>query len=157
MKKFLCMFTATTLLAACTSSSSSDTATATACKAVTKQEIARLFDRWNASLQSGDPKKVVANYAPDSILLPTVSNKVRFTAEEKEDYFHHFLEYKPKGSIDLSYIQIGCNSAFDAGLYTFTYAKTGEKASGRYSFNYKWDGKEWLITEHHSSLMPETK
>jgi hypothetical protein len=61
------------------------------CKVTTEQEIASLFDRWNQSLQTGDPHKVVANYAERSILLPTVSNKPRLTPAEKEDYFHHFL------------------------------------------------------------------
>ena len=56
------------------------------CRAVSEKEIAALFDRWNASLKTGEPKKVVANYAPKSILLPTVSNKPRLTAAEKEDY-----------------------------------------------------------------------
>ena len=65
------------------------------CKATTEQEIASLFDRWNQSLQTGDPHKVVANYAERSILLPTVSNKPRLTPAEKEDYFHHFLEDRP--------------------------------------------------------------
>lgn len=125
------------------------------CKATTKQEIAALFTRWNDSLKSGDAKKVVANYAPDSILLPTVSNKPRFTAEEKEDYFHHFQENKPSGKIDLQYIQINCNTAIDSGLYTFTYAKTGLSVSGRYTYTYGWDGSQWLITSHHSSMMPE--
>jgi uncharacterized protein (TIGR02246 family) len=125
------------------------------CKSVTQPEIAALFDRWNQSLLSGDPKKVVANYASHSILLPTVSNKPRLTPEEKEDYFLHFLEKKPSGKIDMNYIEINCNTALDVGLYTFTFAKTGQKVSGRYSFTYRWDGKNWLITSHHSSVMPE--
>lgn len=126
-----------------------------ACQSVTEPEIAALFDRWNRSLQTGDPKQVVANYANRSILLPTVSNKPRLTPEEKEDYFHHFLENRPVGSIDFRYIDIGCNTALDAGLYSFTYGKTKQKISGRYSFTYHWDGSQWLITSHHSSVMPE--
>lgn len=125
------------------------------CKAVTEQEIASLFDRWNQSLQTGEPGKVVANYSRNSILLPTVSNKPRFTAEEKEDYFRHFLENMPSGRIDMRYVEIGCNAAVDSGLYTFTFAKTGKVLSGRYTYTYRWDGSEWLITSHHSSVMPE--
>jgi len=114
-----------------------------------------LFDRWNRSLQTGDAHAVVANYAERSILLPTVSNKPRVTAAEKLDYFEHFLENKPSGKIDYSFIEIGCNSAFDAGLYTFTFAKTGAKVAARYTYTYAWDGRQWLITSHHSSKMPE--
>lgn len=40
------------------------------CKATSEQEVAALFDRWNQSLQTGDPHKVVVNYAERSILLP---------------------------------------------------------------------------------------
>jgi len=93
------------------------------CVAASEQEIASLFDRWNSSLQTGDPHKVVANYATKSVLLPTVSNKPRLTPEEKEDYFHHFLENKPFGRIDSRTIEIDCNTAIDVGLYTFTFRK----------------------------------
>jgi uncharacterized protein (TIGR02246 family) len=127
------------------------------CRVTSEQEIAGLFDRWNQSLQTGDPHKVVANYAERSILLPTVSNKPRLTAAEKEDYFHHFLENQPSGKIDLRIIDIDCNTALDAGLYTFTFAKTGAVVSGRYSYTYRWDGNKWLISSHHSSAMPEKK
>jgi uncharacterized protein (TIGR02246 family) len=127
------------------------------CKATTEGEIAALFDRWNRSLQTGDPHKVVSNYAERSILLPTVSNKPRRTPAEKEDYFHHFLENRPSGKIDMRIIELGCNTAIDAGLYTFTYAKTGEVIKGRYTFTYRWDGSNWLISSHHSSVMPENK
>jgi uncharacterized protein (TIGR02246 family) len=125
------------------------------CKATNEQEISALFDRWNRSLQTGDPREVVANYAPRSVLLPTVSNKPRLTEAEKEDYFQHFLENKPIGKIDSRTIIIGCNTAVDAGLYTFTFGTTGEQVKARYTYTYMWDGKQWLITSQHSSAMPE--
>ena len=49
---------------------------------------------------------------------------------------------------------IGCNSALDAGLYTFTFGD-GSRVQARYTFTYGWNGSEWLITSHHSSAMPE--
>jgi uncharacterized protein (TIGR02246 family) len=127
------------------------------CKATSEQEIAALFERWNNSLQTGDPHKVVVNYAERSILLPTVSNKPRLTAAEKEDYFHHFLADGPSGRIDSRSIYLGCNSAVDAGLYTFTFTRTGAVVNARYTYTYHWDGAQWLITSHHSSAMPEKK
>ncbi len=154
------VFSATIILAlaGCGSSpikTDSDASRSEVCRATNDQEIAALFDRWNSSLQTGDAHKVVANYAARSILLPTVSNKPRVTAAEKEDYFEHFLEKKPRGKIDFRFIEIGCNSAIDAGLYTFTFGETGAKVAARYTFTYTWDGKQWLITSHHSSAMPE--
>jgi hypothetical protein len=127
------------------------------CQATTEREVSALFDRWNQSLQTGDPQKVVANYAQRSILLPTVSNKPRLTPAEKIDYFQHFLEDRPFGRIDSRSIYIGCNSAVDAGLYTFTFAKTGAVVPARYTYTYEWNGSQWLITSHHSSGMPEKK
>ena len=145
-------------LSGCASSPSrtdSSTLQSTTCRPTDEREIAGLFDRWDRSLQTGDSHKVVANYAARSILLPTMSNKPRLTIAEKEDYFDHFLESKPFGKIDMRFIVIGCNSAVDAGLYTFTFGTTGAKVPARYTFTYAWDGKQWLITSHHSSAMPE--
>lgn len=127
------------------------------CKTTSEAEIAALFDRWNTSLQTGDADKVVANYAPQSILLPTVSNQPRISVAEKKDYFEYFQKDVPVGHIDMSVIDIDCNMAVDSGLYTFNFAKTGDSVSGRYSYVYKWDGSQWLIISHHSSAMPETQ
>jgi uncharacterized protein (TIGR02246 family) len=129
-------------------------ATTETCHPASEKEIAGLFDRWNASLQTGEPAKVVANYAENSVLLPTVSNTPRMTADEKKDYFEHFLAAKPVGTINSRTIQIKCNSAVDAGLYTFKFAD-GKQVKARYTYTYKWYGTEWLITSHHSSAMPE--
>jgi uncharacterized protein (TIGR02246 family) len=143
------------VLAGCASPAGEQNAPASGCRNTSEQEIAALFDRWNRSLQTGDPRQVVANYADKSVLLPTVSNKPRLTAAEKEDYFHHFLEKRPTGRIDMRFIEIDCNTASDAGLYTFTYGTTGEVVHARYTYTYRWNGSSWLITSHHSSAMPE--
>jgi uncharacterized protein (TIGR02246 family) len=134
--------------------SSQASARSESCHAASEQQIASLFDRWNNTLKTGDPKKVVANYATKSVLLPTVSNQPRMTPADKEDYFVHFLEKKPIGKIDSSTIQINCNTAIDSGLYTFTFSD-GSQVKARYTYTYKWNGKQWLITSHHSSAMPE--
>ena len=159
MKKFTAVSaTIALVLAGCATAPSDSTSVSTrteVCKATNEQEISALFERWNLSLQTGDAHKVVANYAERSILLPTASNKPRLTAAEKEDYFHHFLENKPVGKIDSRTIEIDCNTAVDAGLYTFTFDTTGAQVKARYTYTYKWDGKQWLITSHHSSAMPE--
>ncbi len=124
------------------------------CNPPFKTEVAAWFDRWNASLRTGDPKKVVANYAPDSVLLPTLSNRARFTTAEKEAYFAHFLQRRPEGRIDDRVIEVDCNSAIDSGLYTFRFMD-GSSVKARYTFAYKRVNGEWLISSHHSSAMPE--
>jgi uncharacterized protein (TIGR02246 family) len=125
------------------------------CKETSEQEISNLFDRWNRSLQTGSPSQVVANYASRSVLLPTLSNKPRLSSADKQEYFTNFLKKKPVGKIDSRTIEIGCNTATDVGLYTFTFGTTGEQVKARYTYTYGWNGQQWLITSHHSSAMPE--
>lgn len=122
---------------------------------VSETQIEQLFERWNASLQTGEPAKVVENYAERSILLPTLSNTPRFTAAEKHDYFVSFLSKQPSGEIDTRQITINGDMAVDSGVYTFTFGATGDKVSARYSFTYQLENGEWLIVSHHSSAMPE--
>ena len=120
-----------------------------------RKTVMEAFEKWNQDLQSGKPESIVKLYAQDSVLLPTLSNKLRFTPAEKEDYFKHFMENAPSGKIETRFIDIGCNTALDTGVYTFSFAKTGESVKARYSYTYQWNGNQWLITSHHSSLMPE--
>jgi len=126
-------------------------------KRSSKKEIASLFDRWNKSLKSGDPDQVVKNYAKNSILLATLANKPRLTVAEKRSYFKSFLINKPSGKINYRKIEVGYDTAMDAGVYTFTFAKTKAVVKARYTFTYRFDGIKWFITSHHSSRMPEDK
>jgi uncharacterized protein (TIGR02246 family) len=120
-----------------------------------KVEILALFDRWNDSLQTRDPDKMLEHYAPDAILLPTLSNKVRHNHAEIKDYFEHFLPKGPKGKIDESNVRLFGDVAINSGVYTFDFAN-GASVQARYTYVYRKLDGEWKIAEHHSSAMPET-
>jgi len=121
-------------------------------------EIQALFEDWNQALQSGDPGLVAVLYAPDAVLLPTVSSQVRHNRREIEDYFRMFLTRRPRGRIDQSNIRVFDEIAINSGVYTFELSPPGEdpcSVQARYTFVYRWYKDRWLIIEHHSSVMPE--
>lgn len=142
------------LLAAFVSALLATPALAEECAPITKPQVEQLFDRWTSSLATLDPEKVVENYTPDAVLLPTLSNKPRLTQDERRDYFVSFLKKHPYGEIDSRTIKLGCNEALDTGNYTFT-LKDGSKVPARYTLTYEFKDGKWLISSHHSSAMPE--
>ena len=124
----------------------------------TQTSLLKLFDIWNDSLLSGDPHQVATLYAPDAILLPTVSNKVRHNHPEIADYFAHFLLKRPSGKILESNIRTFGDLAINSGIYEFTLSPDSQPVSviqARFTFVYQKIGDDWLIIEHHSSAMPE--
>ena len=121
---------------------------------MSENEIAELFDEWNSALKSGDPKSVAILYEANSILLPTMSDKVRHNRDEIEDYFKHFLVKGPVGHIDEANVRKFGQLAINSGVYTFTF-KDGSAVQARFTFVYRWNGKRWMIVEHHSSKLPE--
>jgi uncharacterized protein (TIGR02246 family) len=128
-------------------------------KAPTEQEIAALFDEWNAALGTGDAEAVADRYAPDGVLLPTVSKQVRTDRDGIVDYFEHFQENDPVGEKTETIITVlDKNTAVDAGTYVFTLTdpETGEvrDVEARYTYVYEKIDGDWLIVNHHSSAMP---
>ncbi|ROL63700.1 DUF4440 domain-containing protein [Pseudomonas protegens] len=128
---------------------------------VQDREIAGLFDRWNSALQTGNPQAVVGLYAPNAVLQPTVSNQVRSTHAQIQDYFEHFLTSKPVGQINYREIRhLSPDAAMDSGVYTFTLtAADGKKqqVQARYTFLYERVDGQWKILNHHSSAMPQVQ
>lgn len=124
---------------------------------MTDNTIGALFDRWNDALQTLDPDKVVELYAQDAVLLPTLSNAVRHNHEEIRDYFVHFLQKRPRGTINESNIRQFADTAIHSGIYTFELTADDQTSEARCRFTYVYSNVsgEWKIVEHHSSLMPE--
>ena len=121
-----------------------------------QNDIAALFDDWNAALQTHDPKQVAALYAPDATLLPTLSKEVRQSPDAIEDYFTEFLKLSPKGTIVQQNIRIYDPIAINSGVYSFRTKISGKAhdVAARFTFVYRREPSGWKIIEHHSSTMP---
>merc|ERR1719343_844337 len=130
-------------------------AKASASAKINEEEVRALFSLWNNALATGDSRIVASRYAESPVLLPTVSDKPRTDFETVKDYFDAFLLKAPQGKILEGYIKIGENWASDTGIYEFTMGATGDVVKARYSFVYVYEGDEWKISHHHSSVMPE--
>jgi len=122
---------------------------------ITEEEVRDLFLIWNDALATGKPRRVQALYTRDASLLPTLSDTPRNSPAAIRDYFKLFLQKKPQGVILEGEIKIGHNWAQDAGIYEFTDGNDGSKVQARYSFVYVWENGKWMISHHHSSILPE--
>lgn len=135
-----------------------DSAPSANCPQLTDSDVGALFSKWNLALASLDPKRVAGLYWPDAVLLPTVSNIPRTNSAAIEDYFVHFLQKFPRGTILSRTIYHACNLALDMGLYDFSVLDAAGNLStvhARYSFAYTYRDGTWRIQHHHSSAMPE--
>ena len=120
-------------------------------------EIAAQFDRWNEALESGDPRRVAALYAPDAVLVPTMSNMIRRNAPAIIEYFMAFKKRAPRGRIHDSHIRDMGDYAIHSGVYVFTLTNEAGVADvpARFTFVYERHQGDWRIIEHHSSYMPD--
>lgn len=129
------------------------------CTPISPQQVAALFDRWNAALATKDPDAVVKDYTTDAVLLPTLETGPLVGRDAIRGYFVDFLKKNPTGVIDKRIIRIGCNMAFDVGTYTFTVngQQPGSRVQvpARYTYIYEPVGGQWLIVQHHSSKQPD--
>ena len=113
--------------------------------------------RWAATVATRDVDSVLALYAPDAILVPTLSNEVRDCDDSRRSYFENFLGndglvcdiqvFKKRVSRKLGTVVVG-------GLYTFVFRDNGDPrvVPARFLFTFERIGTEWLITGHHSSI-----
>jgi uncharacterized protein (TIGR02246 family) len=128
------------------------------CAPINKASIEMFFDQWDHALATGDPQRVASRYAPDALLLPTVSDRPRMGRAEIAAYFVEFLRGHPRSTVERRIIRLGCNEAFDAGHYTFMVdgETAGERVPirARFSFVYEIRDGRWVITHHHSSRVP---
>lgn len=152
--------TAALVAVGCTSANASDTQASstpgTAAAIPTDDEVQELFDGWNDALATLDAETVADRYAPDAVLLPTVSNQVRTDRAGIVDYFEHFLENEPQGTILSSHVKVlNPNAAIDTGTYRFSLNGGERTVDARYTFVYELVDGEWKIVNHHSSAMPE--
>jgi len=119
-------------------------------------EAGKVLLRWAETVGTRNVDAVLALYAPDAILVPTMSDDVRGREADRRRYFEIFLDndgmscgvtvQKQRVSRKLGTVVIG-------GLYTFQIRRNGEEAvvPARFLFTFEEIDGRWLITGHHSS------
>lgn len=117
-------------------------------------DVDALFKRWDAALHTRNVDAVVACYSHDAVLLPTVADEPHVGHQAIAEYFKHFLAGSPRGTVTERHVQVGWDMAVDMGTYAFVFAD-GRKVTARYTFVYRPRAGQWLITHHHSSVLPE--
>ncbi len=70
------------------------------CQTIGKAGVIALFDQWNRALLTKRADVVVAEYAADATLLPTVQNGPLVGSEAIGKYFTYFLKQSPRAKIE---------------------------------------------------------
>ena len=107
---------------------------------------------WITELHQGSAASVTALYSPNGVLVPTLSNRIRYNHAAIKDYFDSFLSKKPHCSIEsIESTSVSDNTILCSGIYQFTFNdETTSRA--RFSFVFTRDDDRWYILQHHSSL-----
>jgi uncharacterized protein (TIGR02246 family) len=117
---------------------------------------------WMATVTSGKAtvvEDVLALYAPNAVLLATVSEQIRDEQQELRDYFNFFTKLSKLAASDYKpTIRVYDDMAINSGYYTFSFETAPgvtKKVPARYTFVYQKVNDKWIIVEHHSSVVPE--
>lgn len=117
--------------------------------------------RWAEVVSQGRLDDLLALYASDAILVPTMADEVGGHADERRAYFESFLanpglschidSLRKRISHKLGTVVVG-------GHYTFAFDRDGvrQELPARYLFTFEEIDGDWLITGHHSSKMPSS-
>lgn len=99
---------------------------------------------------------VCALYAPDAILLPTLSDVICDSPERIRKYFESFLT-QPKllATLESCYVQEYSEIKIDSGIYQFEWdnEEMGLMQFTRARFTFVI--RDERIVEHHSSMAPQ--
>lgn len=118
------------------------------------EEANTVVDRFSAAYTSNDPEAVVKLYAPDAILLGTVSPVISVGTEAIRKYFSRLKGSGNRNAIQERHtIVLGDNAVVVTGFYGFTRMEDGKPVPGpsRFTMLVTKTGGEWRIAHHHSS------
>jgi uncharacterized protein (TIGR02246 family) len=126
-----------------------------------REDVASAVKSWQQAIATGDPDQVLPLYADGAVLWGTLSPAVHAGRAAVWDYFVAAFKVLPglRVSFGKQLIRVYGGTAVNTGDYTFSYVKDGEARSlpARYSFTYVGSSAQWLIVDHHSSVMPAAK
>ncbi len=103
---------------------------------------------WAWALQSGDANQIIEQYAPDAVLLGTLSDRIKTGRADIKTYFDKLVK---KSNLHVSFQEVQeVKPNVWAGKYTFHW--DGGNLPSRFTFIVGSNG----IKHHHSSALPKT-
>lgn len=118
------------------------------------------MNRWRHAFAGDSTDAIRTLYEEQACLWGTLSSIRRDNRDEIEAYFKQAFVYSNRRvEFDEPHIRLFENFAVSSGTYRFSWESGGEMVTteARYSLVYVNRRGEWLITEHHSSRMPESR
>ncbi|KAL3914246.1 MAG: hypothetical protein SGARI_000227, partial [Bacillariaceae sp.] len=127
---------------------------------VAEGQVRGWFVEWNTAMATGDPSVVMNRYAPDAVMMTTMSQQPKTTPQEIAQFYQMFLWNRPQAKQLESHVTLASHWAKDIGVLEYTMTKSDgqvQKVQERYSFLYTFDeAAGWRIAHHHASVMPGT-
>jgi uncharacterized protein (TIGR02246 family) len=119
-----------------------------------KEDTNAVVDRWSAVYSANDVDAVVAMYAPDAILLGTVSPVMSEGTEAIRTYFSALKGSGNTNRIgERRTILLDDEAVMVTGFYEFSGMKDGKAKArpSRFTMLVRKSGGQWLVAHHHST------
>jgi uncharacterized protein (TIGR02246 family) len=117
-----------------------------------------VIDRWATAFNANDLEAVVKLYAPDAIVLGTLSPTIAEGTEPIRAYFARLPGSGSKVVIEeRRLVVLGDGAVLGTGFYEFTLIRDGKPVPlpARFTVVVTKRGDDWLIAHHHSSMRPK--
>ena len=103
-----------------------------------------------------DADKVASLYSPTGLsFLPTLSADFIGDSVTAKAYFVQLLKRTPEATITAEDVQsFGSNAYLHTGMYTFSLGPERTPVKARFSYMWQEKDNDWIITHHHSSVLP---
>jgi len=121
------------------------------------EAIIKVLHKWADALSSEEPDDIVSMYARDASLWGTLSSKRRDSHELIRDYFEHLFKFHDRQVVfDKPQIRNYEDISVCVGTYLLSWLDGVKKVElrARYSLVLRYQKRNWLIVDHHSSTMP---
>lgn len=118
------------------------------------EEANAVVDRWSAAYTANDPEALAKIYAPDAILLGTVSPVISLGTDGILKYFSRLKGSGNKNTVQERHtIVLSDEAAVVTGFYEFVSAVDGKPTPrpSRFTMLVTKRNGEWRIAHHHSS------
>ena len=124
------------------------------------KDVEASTQQWIAAFNRKSAPDIVALYAKDAVFFGTTSPILRDSPELVRDYFKNIGDLGDSTiSMGDHRVQVFGDVAINTGFYTRTAMQNGKevKNPARFTFVYQLRQGKWMIVEHHSSVLPESR